>query len=613
LQPLAHLLIERTQGNPLYIEESVRTLVESGALGGERGNYHLLRLLSTIDMPATVQAILAARIDRLSSEDKRLLQTASVIGKDVPFALLQAVGDPSEDQVRARISHLQSAEFLYELHLFPDLEYTFKHALTHEVTYASLLSERRKLLHRRSLEAIEQVYADRLVEHIDRLAHHAYRAEAWDQAVTYSRVAAERALRRLATREALAAVEQALSALPHLPQTRENLEQAVDIRLLARIPLTQLNEQRRMHAVMSETEMLARRLGDPLRLGWALTAICHSAANTGRTEEALEYGAEATALAHQVGNAGLGIASNFFYGLAFMFAGRYPEALQLLGQCRLAGERIEPEHASTATPSAITLYGPYLRTLADAYAAWCLMERGEFEEAVNRAECAVSSSEAMGMAYATCLAQAFFGAVHLRRGSFDRAIALLEVSVDAARRSTSPFAQMLCSSRLGYAYAMVNRVAEGISMLEAARDLGDSSGERTWTPLTYSYLGEAYSLDGNYREAAACTFRGVELARGAKQRGCEAWGLHALAGVLTQCNQGDTCEPEQHYRSALALAEELRMRPLIAHCRLGLGELEKRMGQPLAAREDVKIAAAMFREMGMHRWIERTELVRAHI
>jgi class 3 adenylate cyclase len=144
LQPLKRLLIERTEGNPFFLEESVRTLVETKVLAGERGSYHLARSSSTLQIPATAQAILSARIDRLAPEDKRLLQAASVIGKDAPFTLLQAVAEGPEEQLRRGLANLQAAEFLYEARLFPDLEYTFKHALTHDVAYGSLLQERRR-------------------------------------------------------------------------------------------------------------------------------------------------------------------------------------------------------------------------------------------------------------------------------------------------------------------------------------------------------------------------------------------------------------------------------------------------------------------------------------
>jgi hypothetical protein len=168
LAALTRMLIERTEGNPFFLEESVQTLVETRMLIGERGAYRLVRMPEAIQIPATAQAILAARIDRLPPEEKRLLQAAAVIGKDVPFPLLQAIADAPEDSLRQGLRHLQGAEFLYETSLFPDLEYTFKHALTHEVAYGSLLQERRRVLHARIVEAIEALHRERLPEQIER-------------------------------------------------------------------------------------------------------------------------------------------------------------------------------------------------------------------------------------------------------------------------------------------------------------------------------------------------------------------------------------------------------------------------------------------------------------
>jgi predicted ATPase len=147
---------------------------EKRVLVGDRGAYRMTRAPEAWQIPVTAQAILAARIDRLPPEDKRLLQAASVIGKDIPFTLLQAIADVPENSLRRGLAHLQVAEFLYETKLFPALEYTFKHALTHEVAYASLLLNRRRALHARIVEAIEALYPDRLAEQIERLAHHAF-------------------------------------------------------------------------------------------------------------------------------------------------------------------------------------------------------------------------------------------------------------------------------------------------------------------------------------------------------------------------------------------------------------------------------------------------------
>ena len=196
LVPLKRLLIDRTQGNPFFLEETVRSLAESRSLTGTPGDYRLDTARPAIQLPMTVQAVLAARIDRLPADDKRLLQLASVIGKDVPMPLLRAIADVPEQDLQRSLARLQTAEFLYETRLFPDPEYTFRHALTLEVAYGSLLHERRRELHARIVDALERLYPERLTEHGARLAHHAFRAEAWAKALAYLKQQSETAASR---------------------------------------------------------------------------------------------------------------------------------------------------------------------------------------------------------------------------------------------------------------------------------------------------------------------------------------------------------------------------------------------------------------------------------
>jgi predicted ATPase len=216
---------------PFFLEESVRTLVETGVLAGEPGAYRLARPLDSLQVPATVQAVLAARIDRLPAEAKRLLQTGAVLGTDVPFALLRAIADMPEEALHRGLTYLQAAEFLYETRLFPDPEYTFKHALTHEVAYNSLLLERRRGLHARLVEALEALAPEWGGEQVDRLAHHALRGEVWAKAVTYCQQAGTRTFERAAFGEAVAAFEQALQALAHLPEDSDTRGLAISASL----------------------------------------------------------------------------------------------------------------------------------------------------------------------------------------------------------------------------------------------------------------------------------------------------------------------------------------------------------------------------------------------
>ena len=275
LAPLKRLLIARTEGNPFFLEESVRTLVETGVLVGERSASRLAQALPTIQVPATVQAVLAARMDRLPPEDKRLLQTAAVIGTEVPLALLQTIAEEPAEVLHRSLAHLQTSEFLYETQLFPDQVYTFKHALTHEVAYNSLLQERRRVLHAQIVEALETLAGDRGDEQVDLLAQHALRGQVWDKALTYCRQAGTKAFARSAYREAVGAGNRRWRPWPTSRQTA-TLEQAVDVRCDLYHALHALAQYEQKLTYLRDAERLAEELADQRRLG----IVYRSLANT---------------------------------------------------------------------------------------------------------------------------------------------------------------------------------------------------------------------------------------------------------------------------------------------------------------------------------------------
>src|SRR5262249_25495359 len=304
--PLSPLLIGRTEGNPLFLEESVRTLVETGMLAGARGAYRLVKPLEAVTVPANVRAILAARIDRLGDEDKRLLQAASVVGNDVPFTLLLAVAGADEDAVRRALGRLQAAEFLYEARLFPEPEHTFKHALTHEVSYGSLLTDRRRALPAALVDTIERLYAGRLDEHVERLAHHALRGGLHGKAVTYLRQAGDRAAARSASQEAVSLFEQAVPLLEELPETPDTLAERADVHLGLGTTLTGIKgigapEVEAAHRRAYES---AERLGDPIRLYQALWGLWFVHLGRGQYPAARELGNQLLEIAQRENDTG---------------------------------------------------------------------------------------------------------------------------------------------------------------------------------------------------------------------------------------------------------------------------------------------------------------------
>jgi len=330
LGPLKRLLVERTQANPLFLEESVQALVETGALIGDRGAYRLTRPVEKLKMPVTVQAILAARIDHLAPEAKRLLQAAAVVGKDVPLPLLLAIADAPEHEVHAELTHLQAAEFLYETRLFPDPEYTFKHALTHEVAYQGLLHERQRALHARITETIERLSADRIAEQAERLAYHALHGELWKKAVAYLRQTGLRVIARAASREAIPHLEQALGAVRHLPESRETTELAVDIHLDLVRALGVLAEWARAWEHLHEADVRARTLGDQHRLGRIATAMMIQSLLTGAYSEAVRFGHEALSIARTLGDRLIEVVATSLLGAAHFARGELNDAASFL-------------------------------------------------------------------------------------------------------------------------------------------------------------------------------------------------------------------------------------------------------------------------------------------
>ncbi len=603
LASLTQMLVKR--GNPFFLEETVRTLVETGALAGERGAYRLTRPVEALQVPATVQTILAARIDRLPAEEKRLLQAAAVIGKHVPYALLAAIAELPEEALQRGLAHLQEAEFLYETQLFPDLEHTFKHALTHDVAYAGLLGERRRALHAAVAATIERLHEGRLVEHVERLAHHARQGEAWDKAVRYLRQAGTKMFMRSTNREAVTCFEQALDALRRLPQDPEAIAESLDIRFDLRNALQPLGEKGRMGALLDEAEALAEAVGDQRRLGRALNYKAVQFRRAGDFGAAIQAGRRAVAIGESQADVAIQVVANGNLGAVYLARGECREAVR---HCEAAVALI-PEGLAQGRFGQAEIQGSAVRhRLARALGAL-----GRFAEAFGRLREAMQIAEEAGHVYTLVFPLLSLGTLTLDQGDFVGAVAPLERGLDLCRTREVPVLLHVAWA-LGAAYHGTGRRAEGVALMEdAARGFAERTVRVVGWAGRVGALGGAYLLDGRLADATRVAQDGLAAARQRGERGVEGHLLRLLGDIADHPDRVEVDAAEAHYRGALALAEDLGLRPLVAHCHLGLGKLYRHTGTRQQAREHLTTAGMMFGEMDMQYWREQAEIAMAEL
>jgi class 3 adenylate cyclase/tetratricopeptide (TPR) repeat protein len=594
VEPLKPLLIARTGGNPFFLEESVRTLVETKTLTGERGAYRLARPLQTLDVPATVQAILASRIDRLSPDDKQLLQTASVIGKDVPFALLLAIAGLIDDELRRGLARLQDAEFLYETRLFPELEHTFKHALTHEVAYGGLLHERRRALHARVVATLEDLRSDRLPEDFELLVHHAYRGEQWEKTVRYARLAGDEAAARSAHRQVIELCQQAVNALEHMADTEWTRREEVEIRHAMRNAHLALGDLDAIPANLHRALTLAEALDDSQLRSRITSSLAHYHWLRRELPQAFPLAHRGIELAERAGDVVEVAVARGVLGRAHWARGEYDAAVTVFRKC-LEIEPSEPPRVMTAIiaiPSVVSK-----RWLAQS-----LAELGSFEAAIAAGREALHTAETRNHPYSLANALSGLGIVMFRRGEFVEAASLLEHACEVAREFG--FREFMGPSLpfLATAYAAAGRWTDASAVLNAAR-------ESIGSVLHYhARIGEAALAVGALPQARQYSEVGLEFSRKQTARGDEAWSLYLLGAITADEESGSVAVSQGYYRQGLALAEELSMRPLVAHCHLGLGKLYRRTDKREQAREHLATATTMYREMDMRFWLEKAEV-----
>jgi tetratricopeptide (TPR) repeat protein len=519
--------------------------------------------------------------------------------------VLQAIAEVSEAALHQGLDRLQATEFLYETRLFPDREYTFKHALTHEVAYESLLQERRRGLHGRIVEALEALAGERVTEQVDRLAHHALRGEVWDKALAYGRQAGEKAMARSAHREAVEYFEQALSALSHLPEQRDAREQAVDLRLALRNALFPSGNHGRILTYLREAEALAAALDDPRRLAQVSVFLARHFLDRGVYDQALGAAHRVLALATASGDAVLHALANRTLGFAYEAQGDFRRAIDCFGEtvASLDGARRRERFGAVFLPA----------VASHARLAVCHAVLGMYAEGRGLGKEGLRIAEAVAHPPSLMVASWGIGLLALRQGDLPRALPFLERAVGICQDADLPFYFPWMAAALGAVYSLGGRVADAVPLLTQAMAQATATEAGWHQVLCGLSLGEAQLLAGSREEAQALAERALALAYERQERGHQAYALRLLGDIATHRDPPEVEEAKASYRQALTLAEELGMRPLQAHCHCGLGTHYAQTDQRQQAQAELSIAIDLYRAMDMTFWLPQAEAALAEV
>jgi tetratricopeptide (TPR) repeat protein len=462
------------------------------------------------------------------------------------------------------------------------------------------------------IDAETQALLDGLVESLPAarllllVNYRAFRGDLWGQAVSYLRQAGAKAFARSAYREALASFEQALTALTHLPETRETQEQAIDVCFDLRNALFPLAEFGRIEEYLREAERLARTLDDQRRLGWVSAYRCsHHLLTGGHATEGCTFAQRVEAIGETLGDVPLQVAAQYYLVLACYISGDYRRTEDL---CRklmqsLQGERTRERYGVAVFPA----------VLSRAYLAFALAERGVYDEGDAVGHEAIRMAEALDHPYSiiwACLGLAYLNNL---RGDLSQAAHLLERAVAQCRDWNLTFRIPLATASLGHVYAWSGRLEEGISWLQQGLTAFESAGNGLFHSLSVMQLAEAYLLADQVEDARACADRALMLARQRGERGHEAWALRLLGDMASHHHRPDVATAEAHYGAAMALTSELGMRPLQAHCHRGLGALYATHGQREQARAELSIAIELYKAMDMTFWLPQAEAALARV
>jgi class 3 adenylate cyclase/predicted ATPase len=526
LKALKQLILEKTEGTPFFMEEVVQTLAEEGILTGERGHYRLEKAPTALHISPTVQGVLTARIDRLAAQEKDLLHQLAIIGRQFPLSLVQKVVQQPEEELYRLLASLQSKEFLYEQPAFPEPNYIFKHALTQEVAYGTVLQDKRKALHERTAQAIESLYSTKLEDHYSELAHHYSRSGNTPKAVAYLHLAGQQAVQRSANAEAITHLTAALELLKTLPDTPERARQELTLQIALGVPLTATKGfgAPEVERIYTRARELCRQVGETPQLFPVLYGLWLFYAVRAELQAARELGEQLLSLAQSAQDPALLLEAHFALGdtllwpgelslarshleqgvtlydpqqhhsLAILYGGNNPGVTCLCFLARVLWHLGYQDQALKSNDRALTLAAnlshPYSLAMALSWAAALHQLRRETQVTKERAEAAFALSSEHEFAFFAPHGMVLRGWALVEQGQGEAGVAQIRQGIAAYRATGAEIERPHWCALLAEACGKVGQAEEGLTVLAEVLAVVDENGDRYYEAEMYRLKGE---------------------------------------------------------------------------------------------------------------------------
>ncbi len=589
---IEQVVLEKTEGVPFFIEELINSLRDQETIEKKGNKCYLTKDIRETIIPSTIHDVIMARVDSLPEGAKGLLLTGSVAGREFSHHLIKKLTEFSKEELLSHLSVLKDSELLYERGIYPQSNYVFKHALTQEVAYNSLLQKRRTELHEKIGKALEKIHSERLDELCEILAYHFLQGEDWQRTCRYCQEAGLKAYSHSAYEQALRYFEDALTAIKKLPREKARIEKEIDLRFNMRSPLVALGRHEDWGELIRGAEPLAREINDDARLSNVLNYLSSLHWMYGQHKKAIELGQKALNFAQRAKHFSYQVATMSHLGIFFFNIGDYPKQIEIHQKVRkkLIGEDAFKQHGLASLPGA----------LSRSMIVLGLAELGNFDEIEKIGSEALEIAEQVRNALTLTFVYNFLAMAYLRLGKLEPALPLLEKGHELCRFSELQSMYSYTVGNLGYAYLLAKEPRRALTVLEeGAKD--ENLKVSFWPTPPLTVLADAYRVAGEISLATETVSRALKLSDKREERGFEAWAMLVMAGINDAAERPE--EAKQWYRRTLKQASDLSMRPLVAHCHKGLSNCYLCLGNEKEAQLENKTALEIYRSLGMTYWL----------